>query len=178
MRSARHAFAKHACDWPSDDRWRGGIGTPLRAQFQAYTSERVGVEDFLAAYREYQLAHHDALVRCYDDIPSVVAELRARGHPLAIVTSKSDPLARRGLEHVGLLEAFSTVVGCDSLDRHKPDPAPVRLALERIGYDASEAFFVGDSVHDIEAGNRAGVATIGVLWGPNAREDLAPARPT
>jgi pyrophosphatase PpaX len=31
---------------------------------------------------------------------------------------------------------------------------------------AHEAVFVGDSPHDIEAGNAAGVATAAVRWGP------------
>jgi phosphoglycolate phosphatase-like HAD superfamily hydrolase len=49
--------------------------------------------------------------------------------------------------------------------------------LERLGYRPEEAVFVGDSVHDIEAGNAAGVWTVGALWGPFDREQLLPARP-
>jgi phosphoglycolate phosphatase-like HAD superfamily hydrolase len=50
-------------------------------------------------------------------------------------------------------------------------------ALDRLGYAASEAVFVGDSVHDVEAGNAAGVITIAALWGPFSREQLAVACP-
>ena len=37
---------------------------------------------------------------------------------------------------------------------------------------------MGDSPHDVLAGNAAGVATVATLWGPFSREQLAPARPT
>jgi pyrophosphatase PpaX len=36
---------------------------------------------------------------------------------------------------------------------------------------------VGDSVHDMEAGNAAGVTTVAALWGPFTREDLVASRP-
>jgi pyrophosphatase PpaX len=96
---------------------------------------------------------------------------------LAVVTSKTTSLAQRGLEHVGVMEYFQTIVGCDSSERHKPDPEPVLLALDRLRYGPKEALFVGDSVHDIEAGNAAGVLSVAALWGPFTREQLAVAKP-
>jgi len=36
---------------------------------------------------------------------------------------------------------------------------------------------VGDTPHDVRAGNAAGVATGATLWGPVTRDDLAPAHP-
>ena len=59
----------------------------------------------------------------------------------------------------------------------KPDPFPVRMALDELGYEASEAIFVGDSPHDINAGNSAGVISIAALWGPFRRDQLDPANP-
>jgi pyrophosphatase PpaX len=37
--------------------------------------------------------------------------------------------------------------------------------------------FVGDSPHDIKAGNAAGVTSIAALWGPFTRESLEPYDP-
>jgi pyrophosphatase PpaX len=78
---------------------------------------------------------------------------------------------------VGLGPHFDLIIGCDSCERHKPDPEPVLLALDRLAYAPSDAVFVGDSVHDIHAGNAAGVTTIAALWGPFSREDLRASRP-
>ena len=175
--SMRYAFAKCRAPLPTDAEWLAGVGTPLRTMFQQYFSDDAEIDRLIAAYREHQFANHDDLVRCYDDVPTVVASLDGRGHPMALVTSKTEMLARRGLERVGLIDYFNVIIGCDSCSRHKPHPEPVLTALDRLGYQPDEAAFVGDSVHDVEAGNAAGVLTIAALWGPFTREQLAIASP-
>lgn len=175
--SMRYAFAKCRAPIPSDEEWLTGVGTPLRTMFQRYASTDEAIDLFIAAYREHQFANHDSLVRCYDEVPETLAILKDRGHPLAVVTSKTIALAQRGLDHVGIGQYFDTVIGCDSCTRHKPDPEPVLTALERLDYVAAEAVFVGDSVHDILSGNAAGVLTVAALWGPFSREELEPAKP-
>ena len=175
--SMRHAFAKCRGVAPSDAEWLTGIGTPLRTMFQLYVVDEKEIDRLIAAYREHQLANHDRLIRCYDEVAETLSILAERGHPMAVVTSKSDALALRGLEHAGILRFFETVVGLDSCTRHKPHPEPVLTALDRLGYQPSEAAFVGDSVHDVEAGNAARVLSIAALWGPFTREQLAAAKP-
>jgi pyrophosphatase PpaX len=175
--SMRYAFAKCRAPIPTDAEWLTGVGTPLRTMFQRYSSDEPQIDRLIAAYREHQFANHDDLVRCYDDVPAVVASLAEGGHALALVTSKTEVLARRGLDRVGLTEYFDEIIGCDSCPRHKPHPEPVLTALDRLGFQPDEAAFVGDSVHDVEAGNAAGVLTIAALWGPFTREQLAVASP-
>jgi pyrophosphatase PpaX len=151
-----------------------GIGIPLFTMFGRYARDAADQAALIAAYREYQLANHDRLIRCYDDVDSTVAMLSKRGHELAIVTSKSEALAMRGLAHVGLARFMDTVVGCDSSTRHKPDPEPVEIALRRLDCAPENAVFVGDSVHDILAGNAAGVTTLAATWGAFKKADLEP----
>ena len=93
------------------------------------------------------------------------------------MTSKSAALAMRGLAHGRVARLVDTVVGCDSCSGHKPDPEPVLLALERLGCAPGTSVFIGDSVHDMAAGNAAGVTTMAALWGPFTRADLEPSRP-
>jgi pyrophosphatase PpaX len=178
LNSAKHAFVGRDGHVPSDAEWLTGVGIPLTTMFRRYARDDSEIEALIARYREYQLAHHDRLVRCYESVVETVDALKQRGHPLGIVTSKTGWLARRGLDHVGLTSYFDVIVGCDSCDRHKPDPGPVLFALEKLGYSPDEAVFVGDSIHDMQAGNAAGVETVAALWGPFSREDLAASNPT
>ena len=176
LSSARHAFE----EWPvrpTDEEWVRGIGTPLVQQLRAYAANDDEVALLLARYRRYQNEHHDRLTRCYDDVPDVIAALADRGHQMAVVTSKASPIAHQSLAFVGLDHFFPVVVGYDDTARHKPDPEPVRVALSRLGVSPDDAVFVGDSLHDILAGNGADVMTIAALWGPFDRETLADARP-
>jgi pyrophosphatase PpaX len=177
LTSARHAFTGREGYVPDDAEWLTGVGIPLATMFRRYARDEAEVDALIGRYRAYQLANHDRLTRCYDQVVETVSFLRASGHPCAIVTSKTAWLAQRGLDHVGLGSQFDVIVGCDSCDRHKPDPEPVRFALERLGYAPEDAVFVGDSVHDMLAGNAAGVTTIAALWGPFSREDLVATNP-
>ena len=52
---------------------------------------------------------------------------------------------------------FETVVTGDDTERHKPDPEPLLLALERLGASPSAAAYVGDSPFDIRAAKAAGM---------------------
>src|SRR6476619_3585121 len=104
LNSARHAFVGFAGRGPSDDEWRAGIGRPLVTMFREFAPDEPEVERLVARYREYQLANHDRLLRAYDGIVPLLEELAGAGHEMALVTSKSDWLARRALEHVGLSE--------------------------------------------------------------------------
>ena len=52
------------------------------------------------------------------------------------------------------------------------------LALQRLGADAEDAAYVGDSPFDIRAAKAGGLHAIGVTWGKiHAREVLEPEQP-
>ena len=176
LSSTRHAFEGRSRA-PTTEEWVRGIGTPLIDQLRQFADTEEDIAHLLGRYRRYQHEHHDRLTRCYDGVPEVVAELFERGHPMAVVTSKASGIAHQSLTYVGLDRYFPVFVGFDETTRHKPDPEPVNVALSRLGVSAEHAVFVGDSPHDIHAGNAAGVVTVAALWGPFSRETLAAARP-
>ena len=171
--SARHAFIGFAGHIPTDDEWRAGIGRPLQAVLREYAGgDEAEAERLLGRYREYQLEHHDRLLTAYPRVVDTLRALRAAGHPLAIVTSKSDWLAQRALDFVGIGELFGALVGCDTCVNHKPHPEPVERALALLGEEPTNALFVGDSPHDIHSGLAAGVYTVGATWGAFSREEM------
>ena len=135
------------------------------------------VERMMNTYRIFQREHHDRLLREFDGVRDTLALLKGRGHPIALVTSKMNDLAYRALEYATLGPLVDDVVGFDSCARHKPEPEPVLIALERLGYRREEAIFVGDSPHDITAGNAAGVISVAALWGPFSRAALEATSP-
>jgi pyrophosphatase PpaX len=97
---------------------------------------------------------------------------------MGVVTSKGNMMMERGLKFIGADDYIEVAIGYDSVHIHKPDPYPVKAALEKLEYGADEAVFVGDSPHDIKSGNAAGVITIAALWGPFTRSALEPYKPT
>ncbi len=176
LESMRYAFEGRArC--PTDAEWIAGIGTPLRAQLVAFTEGPEELEAVVARYRSHQREHHDRMTRAYAGAVEAVRTVKERGHPVAIVTGKVAEVATWTLRHVGLSPYVDALVGSDSCPRHKPDPQPVLLALDRLGREPREAVFLGDSPVDVRAGNAAGVPSVGALWGACTREALLAASP-
>ena len=126
----------------------------------------------------FQRTHHDEMLREFEGVGDTLALLKSRGHPTALVTSKGNELAHRALAWLHLTRQIDLVVGMDSTERHKPNPDPVLHALAELGSTPSDALFLGDSPHDIEAGNAAGVTSVAALWGPFSRTVLERASPT
>ncbi len=173
--AAMNAFASRPGPSPTEAQIRATIGRPLTTTFGPWLVDDDDLPFLVSKYREYQLEHHDRLTSAYDGIVEAVAGLHAAGCAMAVVTSKVGFMAERALVHVGLAQYMRFVVASDSTTKHKPDPEPVLLALEKLGCGPSEAVLVGDSPYDIQAGVAAGVRSIGVAWGAFTAESLTDA---
>lgn len=77
------------------------------------------------------------------------------GTPLGLCTNKPYAPTYGLLCHMAWTERFGVIVAGDTLPVRKPDPAPLRLAVERIG--GGTVLFVGDSEVDAETAHAAGV---------------------
>jgi pyrophosphatase PpaX len=176
LASMKHTFQGRSRK-PTDDEWIDGLGTPLPKQLTPYVESDEDRERLVNRYRTFQHENHDRLMSQYAGVIDTIALLYQRGHPLGVVTSKGNMMMERGLKFIGADDYIEVAIGYDSVHIHKPDPFPVRAALEKLEYQASEAVFVGDSPHDIKSGNDAGVITIAALWGPFRRDQLEPYQP-
>ena len=79
---------------------------------------------------------------------------------LGVVTGRPREDALRFLERFDLLNAFEVLV-CREDAPLKPDPSPVRLALQKL--DVKRAWMLGDTRDDLDAARGAGVIPIGVI---------------
>ena len=118
------------------------------------------------------------LVRAFPGVREALAELRAAGVAIGVVTSKARRRFSLDSQRAGL-DALIDVSVCDGdAPAPKPDPRPVLVALERLGVSAGDALMVGDTPVDVTAGLRAGVAVAGVLWGASTEDELRDAGAT
>jgi len=170
--AAMKAFASRPGPSPSEAQIRNTIGRPLPTTFGPWLVDDNDLPFLISKYREYQLEHHDRLTNAYDGIVEAVAGLDMAGCAMGIVTSKVGFMAERALVHVGLARYMRCVIASDSTTRHKPDPEPVLMALDRLGAAPSSAVYVGDSPYDMQAARAAGVHALGVMWGAFSTETL------
>ena len=123
--------------------------------------------EFLAYYEQ-----HKADKTCpYAGMPEVVDQLKRAGVNVAVLTNKPDAAAGPVVEqyYPGVFELVQGGLPGVPL---KPDPAPVRMLLERMGADGDSTLFVGDSNVDIQTAKNSGLAGCGVLWGFRSRQEL------
>ncbi len=92
----------------------------------------------------------------YPGVVQALDELRDMGCALGVCTNKPEEPARHVLSELNLLPYFDTVLGGDTLDTRKPDPAHLRASFEAL-QAAGPHIFVGDSEVDAETAQRAGV---------------------
>jgi histidinol-phosphate aminotransferase len=89
----------------------------------------------------------------------LLAELSAR-LPTAIVTGRPRDEARWFVERAEITASFKTLVCMEDAEA-KPDPAPVRLATQRLG--AQRAWMLGNTPDDVRAALGAGALPLGIV---------------
>src|SRR5256714_4859330 len=176
LASMRHAAKEVLGAEPPDDELMAAVGGPgLEAQMYALAPDRVN--ELVDVYRAHNEPLHEGLV-CCAGIDGVLVRLKEEGRRLGIVTAKRRQTVELAFAQVPLGHLFETVVGGDETDRHKPDPAPLLLALERLGASADETADVRDAPLDVQAAKAAGIYSIAVTWGGiHARERLEAEHP-
>lgn len=103
-------------------------------------------------------------------VPRELLERLRERLPLAIVTGRPRQDALRFLERFALVDLFDVVVTIDDVDRGKPDPQPVNLALSRLG--VTGAWMVGDTPDDLVAARAAQVLPLGIC-APSRRDAVS-----
>lgn len=151
------------------------LGPTLHEVFGEMDPDRV--EEMVLEYRNYNLANHDALVKEFVGVMETIETLKKKGYKLAIVTTKREDVAFKGLRLMKLDSYFDVMIAYDHVKKVKPDPEPIFLALEKLGSKPEEALMVGDNFHDVLAGKNAGTKTAGVAWSIKGREYLAKYEP-
>jgi phosphoglycolate phosphatase len=134
-------LASHGVDDPGGDVW---------SRYEAGAEAGFGDElDGLIAERERAGAR--ASVR----LPAANV-VGTEGVPVGVCSLNSEAACRLALDAQGLSDHVEVVVGRDTVEAMKPDPAPLLAACEALGVDPERTLFVGDSESDAECAERAG----------------------
>jgi phosphoglycolate phosphatase len=121
-------------------------------------------------YRHHFLAGENEIV-LFDGVKDLLADLRARGHLLAVATGKSRRGLDRAFDTLGLREYFTTS-RCADEGFSKPHPGMLHAIYDFTGMDAKQSVMIGDTTHDLQLAQNAGCAAIGVTYGAHEPELL------
>lgn len=152
------------------------VGGGSRIMLERALIESGGIDglDLRALYSEllhYYEANIAVHTRYYPGGEAMLDALEARGCTVAMVTNKLEPLARKLLGELGLLDRFAVILGGDSLGKGRAKPAPDLLheMVRRCGEQGvtGRAAFVGDTSYDVLAARAANIPCVAVRWGFN-----------
>lgn len=101
------------------------------------------------------------------------AQLRALGLLLGVATNDAEAPAMAHLKRAGVTHLFDFIAGYDSGYGGKPAPGQLLGFCDATGLRPANCIMVGDSLHDLHAGQAAGMRAVGVLTGPAKRDELA-----
>lgn len=112
------------------------------------------------------------LLRPLPGARELLERIRSLGLQVVLASSASEEelaMARKVLDCDDLVDAATS---SKDVDVAKPEPWIINVAMERVDVDAAHAVYVGDSVWDVIACERAGVPAIGLLSGGVSRGEL------
>ena len=93
---------------------------------------------------------------------------------LGVATNDAEDNARAHLGEADVRDLFDFISGYDSGFGGKPEPGQLLGFCTTTGLEPEDCIMVGDSTHDLNAGNAAGMRTVGVLTGPAQAYELQP----
>lgn len=143
----------------------GGANDDWSLTFRLITNDGIGLEygQVVTRFEEIYQGRKDSpglKVKEQSLVDSSTWSRWARVMPLGVVTGRPRADAEETLDRFGLLSNTSVLVTREDAPL-KPDPIPVRMALERLS--VNYAWMVGDTPDDVEAARSAGVVPIGVV---------------
>jgi phosphoglycolate phosphatase len=170
-------------DWDNTlvDAW-GGVTAALNATFDAFGLPRWTVADTITRVRSslrdsFPVLFGRSWTRARDifyatletqhlrylaPMPGVERVLAAGAAATqAVVSNKTGRFLRAEVVHLGWTHHFGAVVGAGDATADKPDPAPLRLALARLGAEPGPGvWYVGDTALDMQAARAAGLTAV------------------
>jgi phosphoglycolate phosphatase-like HAD superfamily hydrolase len=113
-------------------------------------------------------------VIAFEGVAGALARLDSAGCGLGIVTAGDRLIVEPQLARTGLGPLLPVRVFGDDLAVHKPDPAPLRRALELLGLAdaADEVAYVGDAPTDMRMARAVGVRAVGIASVVGDPDDL------
>ncbi len=136
--------------------WGQGVEEDVRRFYWNHT-----VQEIERAFDEAHLRQLEH-VRFDPDASGVLEGVARVGAKRALVTNASSAMARRVMEHGGLV--LDAVVGGTDVPRAKPAPDMMLRACELLGVAPREAVVVGDTAYDRDAAGAAGIPFVGLRF--------------
>ncbi|HKR48126.1 MAG TPA: HAD family hydrolase [Pseudonocardiaceae bacterium] len=130
------------------------------------------VDDELRSARTALYAPYWPRLRAFDGAADLLRECAHRGLRVVLASSASEREMRALRDVLDAEDVLTAATSAGDAAESKPAPDILQIAVERAGVAADAAVFVGDTVWDVQACEKAGLACIALLTGGISSEEL------
>lgn len=119
------------------------------------------LETMLGLYQA-NIAEHTVF---FDGMIETLQAIETQGLKWGVVTNKRERFTKPLMTALNLDGRAACIVSGDTTAYSKPHPEPMLTACKQAGVDPKECVFIGDAVHDINAGKNAQMKTLAAVYG-------------
>ena len=180
INAAVYALEKYNIEVNDRSELRKFIGPPLQDSFSTdYGFSEDEIEDVIKTFREYYSEKGIFQNTIYENIQTVLFELKNRGKKLVVATSKPEVFTKKVLDHFNISSYFDYVSGATLNNEKIKKVDIIRDAICKLGItDKSKVVMIGDRKLDVLGAKENGIDSIGVLWGYGDLLELEKVGPT
>lgn len=173
LNAFHYTFEKLGFEDVDDSILRDYIGPPLdetfRRKFDLYNEDN---DEAISYFREYYAEKGK-----YENIPyegmKEIFEKLSKKNTIAVATSKIETMAKEIIDYYFGQNIFTFVGGATKNSNRTKKYEIIEYVLENLdAKDRSNIYMIGDRFTDINGAKRAGIKSIGVLWGFGSKEEL------
>lgn len=140
-----------------------GVELLIRRAVPQNTSEDKILE-CIAIFKIYYSHNSQNMTKPYDGIIQLLKHLKEKNFKIGVVSNKFDKAVKKLCSHY-FENLIDIAIGEKEDIPKKPDPTGVLTIIELLNADKSKCALIGDSEVDIATAKKAGIYSIGVLWG-------------
>jgi phosphoglycolate phosphatase len=173
----QQAFRDLALPVPTTAAARHVIGLGL-ADAMKYLNPGLGPDRYQEVadrYRFHFLAG-DPDVELFPAVATGIPALHLEGYLMGIATGKSRRGLDRSLQATGLAPYFHAS-RCADEGFPKPHPDMLQAVMQTLGAMPERTLMIGDTTHDLQMAQNAGVAAVAVSYGAHVQGDLESMKP-
>ena len=165
-------------DTPTEQAVRDVIGLSMEEALKTlYPLKSVlDFEPMINSYKEHYLTLNSTPSPLFDGSAVLLNELRSMDYRLAVATGKGRNGLNRVLTETNLGHYFESS-RCADESKSKPNPDMIFELLEELKVKPESAVMIGDSLHDLNMANNAGIDSVGVSYGAHSESTLLLAKP-
>ena len=115
------------------------------------------------------------VVEPFDGARGLIERLKDAGKTVVMASSAKENEVDHYLDLLDVRELADDWTTSADVEQTKPEPDLVQAALDKAGADPADAVMLGDTPWDCEAAKRAGVATVALMTGGFAEQELTEA---